>query len=103
VIPEVDLNDDDDDDEDNEVELKKSRKKGGKKDDYPLEVDTYGLPVIPDVEDLNLESKKCLIRTFLTKHYSQFLKLRIWIVDRLTSYVQGCAANNQRRLFLGPQ
>ncbi|KAG2046517.1 hypothetical protein BDR06DRAFT_977435 [Suillus hirtellus] len=48
---------------------KKSRKKGGKKDDYPLEVDSYGLLVIPDVTELNLESKKRLIRTFLTKHY----------------------------------
>lgn len=71
AIPEVDLNNDDDD---NEGEVKKSRKKEGKKDNYPLEVDTYGLPVIPDVEDLSLESKKCLIRTFLTKHYSQFHK-----------------------------
>ncbi|KAG1800350.1 uncharacterized protein HD556DRAFT_1305120 [Suillus plorans] len=62
----VDLNNDDDD---NEEEVKKSRKKGGKKDDYPLEVDSYGLPVIPDVTELNLESKKRLIRTFLTKHY----------------------------------
>ncbi|KAG2105109.1 uncharacterized protein F5147DRAFT_762008 [Suillus discolor] len=52
AIPEVDLNNDDDN---NEGEVKKSRKKGGKKDDYPLEVDTYGLPVIPDVEDLSLE------------------------------------------------
>ncbi|KAG2351352.1 hypothetical protein BDR07DRAFT_1386120 [Suillus spraguei] len=72
AIPEVDLNDDDDDDEDNEVELKKSRKKGGKKDNYSLEVDAYRLPVIPDVEDLNLESKKHLIWTFLTKHYTIF-------------------------------
>ncbi|KAG2030888.1 hypothetical protein BDR03DRAFT_1016675 [Suillus americanus] len=70
VIPEVDLNDDDDDDDkDDEVELKKSRKKEGKKDDYPLEVDAYGLLVILDIEDLNLESKKCLIQKFLTKHY----------------------------------
>ncbi|KAG2094198.1 uncharacterized protein F5147DRAFT_779049 [Suillus discolor] len=66
VIPEVDLNNDDDD---NEGEVKKSRKKGRKKDNYPLEVDSYGLPVIPDIKELNLESKKCLIRTFLTKHY----------------------------------
>lgn len=71
MIPDVDLNNDDDD---NEEEVKKSRKKGGKKDDYPLEVDSYGLPVIPDVTELNLESKKRLIRTFLTKHYSQFHK-----------------------------
>ncbi|KAG1720293.1 hypothetical protein EDB19DRAFT_2029931 [Suillus lakei] len=66
ILPEADLNDDDDD---NEGEVKKSRKKGGKKEDYPLEVDTYGLPVVPDVEDLNLEGKKHLIRTFLTNHY----------------------------------
>ncbi|KAG1893233.1 uncharacterized protein F5891DRAFT_986082 [Suillus fuscotomentosus] len=62
----VDLNNDDND---NEEEVKKSRKKGGKKDNYPLEVDSYGLLVIPDVTELNLESKKHLIRTFLTKHY----------------------------------
>ncbi|KAG1796931.1 uncharacterized protein HD556DRAFT_1306649 [Suillus plorans] len=66
VLPEVDLNNDDDD---NEGEVKKSRKKGRKKDNYPLEVDSYGLPVIPDVKELNLESKKHLIWTFLTKHY----------------------------------
>ncbi|KAG2111302.1 uncharacterized protein F5147DRAFT_772022 [Suillus discolor] len=64
---EVDLNDDDDNDDEGEV--KKSRKKGRKKEDYPLEVDTYGLPVILDAEDLNLEGKKHLIRTFLTRHY----------------------------------
>ena len=69
--PDVDLNNDDDD---SEGEVKKGRKKGKKKDEYPLEVDSYGLPVIPDVKELNLESKKCLIRTFLTKHYSQFYK-----------------------------
>ncbi|KAG2127670.1 hypothetical protein DEU56DRAFT_758557 [Suillus clintonianus] len=63
---EVDLNNDDDD---NEGEVKKSRRKGGKKDDYPSAMDSYGLPVIPDVKELNLESKKCLIRTFITKHY----------------------------------
>ncbi|KAG1717960.1 uncharacterized protein EDB91DRAFT_1090436 [Suillus paluster] len=62
----VDQNEDDDDDE---GDGKKSRKPRGKKDDYPLEVDTYGLPVIPDVQNLNLESKQHLIRTFLTKHY----------------------------------
>ncbi|KAG1747320.1 hypothetical protein EDB19DRAFT_1826080 [Suillus lakei] len=62
----VDLNNDDND---NEGEVKKGRKKGGKKDEYPWEVDSYGLPVIPDVKELDLESKKCLIRTFLTKHY----------------------------------
>ncbi|KAG1836782.1 hypothetical protein DFJ58DRAFT_846767 [Suillus subalutaceus] len=62
----VDLNNDDDD---SEREVKKGRKKGGKKDEYPLEVDSYGLPVILDVKELNLESKKHLIRMFLTKHY----------------------------------
>ncbi|KAG1723499.1 hypothetical protein EDB19DRAFT_1952121 [Suillus lakei] len=45
------------------------RKKGRKKDEYPLKVDSYGLPVIPDVKELDLESKKRLIRMFLTKHY----------------------------------
>ncbi|KAG1717620.1 hypothetical protein EDB19DRAFT_1839541 [Suillus lakei] len=66
VNTDVDLNNDDDD---SEGEVKKGRKKGKKKDEYPLEVDSYGLPVIPDVKELNLESKKHLIRTFLTKHY----------------------------------
>ncbi|KAG1821270.1 hypothetical protein DFJ58DRAFT_850059, partial [Suillus subalutaceus] len=50
VIPDVDLNNDDDD----------SRKKGGKKDEYPLEVDSYGLPVIPDVKGLTLRVKSVL-------------------------------------------
>jgi hypothetical protein len=71
VNSDVDLNNDDND---SEGEAKKGRKKGKKKDEYPLEVDSYGLPVIPDVKELNLESKKRLIRTFLTKHYSQFHK-----------------------------
>ncbi|KAG1738641.1 uncharacterized protein EDB91DRAFT_1249178 [Suillus paluster] len=62
----VDQNEDDDNDE---GDGKKSRKPRGKKDDYPLEVDTYGLPVIPDVQNLNLESKQHLIWMFLTKHY----------------------------------
>ncbi|KAG2087827.1 uncharacterized protein F5147DRAFT_658866 [Suillus discolor] len=66
VNSDVDLNNDDND---SEGEAKKGRKKGKKKDEYPLEVDSYGLPVIPDVKELNLESKKRLIRTFLTKHY----------------------------------
>ncbi|KAG1796732.1 uncharacterized protein HD556DRAFT_1306913 [Suillus plorans] len=51
----VDLNNDDNN---NEWEVKKSRKKGGKKDNYPLEVDSYGLPVIPDIEDLSLENSR---------------------------------------------
>ncbi|KAG2739730.1 hypothetical protein P692DRAFT_201811360 [Suillus brevipes Sb2] len=66
VNPDVDLNNDDDN---SEGEEKKGRKKGKKKDEYPLEVDSYGLPVILDVKELNLESKKRLMRTFLTKHY----------------------------------
>ncbi|KAG0703275.1 hypothetical protein DFH29DRAFT_998570 [Suillus ampliporus] len=61
----VDQNDDDDD----QGEGKKSRKRRGKKEEYPLEVDGYGLPVIPDASGLDLDSKKHLIRTFLTKHY----------------------------------
>lgn len=36
-----------------------------------MDLDIHGLPIIPAVEDLNLESKKSLIRTFLTKHYSK--------------------------------
>ncbi|KAG1732332.1 hypothetical protein EDB19DRAFT_1831350 [Suillus lakei] len=62
----VDLNNDDND---SGGEVKKGRKKGKKKDKYPLEVDSYGLPVILDIKELDLESKKHLIRTFLTKHY----------------------------------
>ncbi|KAG1817677.1 uncharacterized protein BJ212DRAFT_1480234 [Suillus subaureus] len=66
VNPDVDLNNDDDD---SEGEVKKGRKKGKKKDKYPLEMDSYGLLIILDVKELNLKSKKCLIRMFLTKHY----------------------------------
>jgi hypothetical protein len=69
VIPAVDQDNDDDGDD---VEGKESRMQRRKKDEYTLEVDTDGLPVIPDIEDINLESKKSLIRTFLTKHYSKF-------------------------------
>ncbi|KAG2075393.1 hypothetical protein BDR04DRAFT_1150201 [Suillus decipiens] len=46
-----------------------SIKKRRKKDEIALEVDTYGLPVIPDFEHLSLENKKSLIWTFLMKHY----------------------------------
>ncbi|KAG2113782.1 uncharacterized protein F5147DRAFT_770424 [Suillus discolor] len=63
----VGRNDDDDGNED--AEGKESRKQRRKKKEFILEVDAYGLPVIPDIEPLNLENKKSLIRTFLTKHY----------------------------------
>ena len=73
---EDDDEDDDDDDEDRDGlgkgKGKGSRRKSRKKDEYPLESDAYGLPVIPDFNDLSLESKKSLIRTFITKHYSKF-------------------------------
>ncbi|KAG2143564.1 uncharacterized protein EDB93DRAFT_1251979 [Suillus bovinus] len=62
----IDRNDDDDGNED--ADGKESRNQRRKKE-FTLEVDAYGLPVIPDIESLNLENKKSLIRTFLTKHY----------------------------------
>ncbi|KAG2106698.1 uncharacterized protein F5147DRAFT_653671 [Suillus discolor] len=67
VIPAVDRNDDEDGNEDGEG--KASRNQRRKKEEFALEVDTYGLPVIPDIKPLNLEDKKSLIQTFLTKHY----------------------------------
>ncbi|KAG2100191.1 uncharacterized protein F5147DRAFT_655632 [Suillus discolor] len=67
VIPAVDRNDDEDGNEDGEG--KASRNQRRKKEEFALEVDTYGLPVILDIKPLNLEDKKLLIRTFLTKHY----------------------------------
>lgn len=70
VMPAIDRNDDDDGNED--ADGKESRNQRRKKEEFTLEVDAYGLPVIPDIESLNLENKKSLIRTFLTKHYSKF-------------------------------
>ncbi|KAG1837565.1 hypothetical protein DFJ58DRAFT_734280 [Suillus subalutaceus] len=64
----VDRNDDEDGNE--EGEAKESRKQRRRKEEFALEMDTYGLPIIPDIECLNPENKKSLIRTFLTKHYS---------------------------------
>ncbi|KAG2148164.1 uncharacterized protein EDB93DRAFT_1250225 [Suillus bovinus] len=63
----VDWNDDEDGNEDGEG--KESRNQRRNKEKFPMEVDTYGLPVIPDIKPLNLENKKSLIWTFLTKHY----------------------------------
>ncbi|KAG1794696.1 hypothetical protein EV424DRAFT_1353802 [Suillus variegatus] len=63
----IDRNDDDDGNED--ADGKESRNQRRKKEEFTLEVDAYGLPVIPDIESLNLENKKSLIWTFLTKHY----------------------------------
>ncbi|KAG2073013.1 hypothetical protein BDR04DRAFT_1116555 [Suillus decipiens] len=63
----VDQNDDEDGNGEGKGE--QSIKKRRKKDEIALEVDTHGLPVIPDFECLSLENKKSLIRTFLTEHY----------------------------------
>ncbi|KAG2150342.1 uncharacterized protein EDB93DRAFT_1249912 [Suillus bovinus] len=62
----IDRNDDDNGNED--ADGKESRNQRRKKE-FTLEVEAYGLPVIPDIESLNLENKKSLIQTFLTKHY----------------------------------
>src|ERR1700709_1554873 len=87
VIPAVDRNDPDEDG--NEEEGKESRKQRRRKEEYALEVDTDGLLVIPDVDGLNLESKKSLIRTFLTRHYSKCHKSCIRRVDQATRYFLG--------------
>ncbi|KAG2056179.1 hypothetical protein BDR06DRAFT_1006291 [Suillus hirtellus] len=63
----IDQNNDDDGNKD--ADGKESRNPRRKKEEFTLEVDAYGLPVIPDIEPLNLENKKSLISTFLTKHY----------------------------------
>ncbi|KAG2048428.1 hypothetical protein BDR06DRAFT_1072547 [Suillus hirtellus] len=62
----VDQNDEDDNED---MGGKESGKHRRKKEEFALEVDAYGLPVMPDIEDLSLENKKCLIQTFLTRHY----------------------------------
>ncbi|KAG2094647.1 uncharacterized protein F5147DRAFT_657122 [Suillus discolor] len=66
VIPAVDQNDEDDNED---MGGKESGKHRRKKEEFALEVDAYGLPVMPDIEALSLEKKKCLICTFLTRHY----------------------------------
>jgi hypothetical protein len=58
-------------DQDEDEEGKGSRNQRRKKDEYPMDLDARGFPIIPAVDDLNLEDKKSLIRTFLTKHYSK--------------------------------
>lgn len=58
----------DDDSDDEEIKGRKMRRK---KDGYPLELDSYGLPIIPAFDRLNLETKKSLIRSFITSHYSK--------------------------------
>ncbi|KAG2143571.1 uncharacterized protein EDB93DRAFT_1251984 [Suillus bovinus] len=62
----VDQNDEDDNEDRRGKDSGKQRRK---KEEFALEVDTCGLPVIPDIEDLSLEKKKSLICTFLTRHY----------------------------------
>ncbi|KAG2130806.1 uncharacterized protein EDB93DRAFT_1255696 [Suillus bovinus] len=62
----VDQNDEDDNEDWGGKDSGKQRRK---KEEFALEVDTCGLPVIPDIEDLSLEKKKSLIHTFLTRHY----------------------------------
>lgn len=56
-------------DDDSDDEEGKGRKMRRKKDGYPLELDGYGLPVLPAFDKLNLDSKKSLIRSFITSHY----------------------------------
>lgn len=60
-----------DEDEDEDEEGSGSRKQRRKKDEYPMDLDNRGLPIIPAVDNLSLENKKSLIRTFLTKYYSK--------------------------------
>lgn len=77
-------------DEDEDEDSKDSRKQRRKKDEYPLDLDANGLPIIPAVDDLNLESKKSLIRTFLTRHYSKFSSSLIPLTNnRINDYNSG--------------
>jgi hypothetical protein len=52
--------------------LKTGGKKRTRKASYTLEVDDDGKPIIPDFSESNLESKKAIIRAFITSHYSTF-------------------------------
>jgi len=64
---------DEDDDETGDVkQLKTGGKKRIRKACYSLEMDDDGKPIIPDFSELNLETKKAIIRAFLTCHYSMF-------------------------------
>jgi hypothetical protein len=71
VIPGDNRQQPEDEDEDEDEEGSGSRKQRRKKDEYPMDLDNRGLPIIPAVDDLSLENKKSLIRTFLTKYYSK--------------------------------
>ena len=71
VLSAVDRNDEEGEDDIGIDGAEGGRKQKRKKGEFILEVDAYGLPVIPAFDSLNLESKKSLIRSFLTKHYSE--------------------------------
>ena len=77
VIPGDNRQQPDAEDDDEDEEGKGGRSHRRKKDEYPMDLDASGLPIIPAVDDLSLESKKSLIRTFLTKYYS---KLRFSVI-----------------------
>ncbi|KAG2073708.1 hypothetical protein BDR04DRAFT_1116066 [Suillus decipiens] len=96
MIPAVDQNDDEDGNGEGEGEGEQSIKKRRKKGEIALEVDTYGLPVIPDFEHLSLENKKSLIWTFLTEHY------RFWSQKSKTS-VPWSAVREAQNDFIEPK
>lgn len=45
------------------------------KPQYEFDEDRKGLPIFPDMDDLSLETKKGMIRSFLTIHYSKPLPI----------------------------
>jgi hypothetical protein len=38
---------------------------------HEFDLDRSGSPILPELEDLTLETKKSMIRSFLTTHYSK--------------------------------
>ena len=101
VVPGDNRQQPDAEDDDDDEEGKGGRNQRRKKDEYPMDLDARGLPIIPAVDDLSLESKKSLIRTFLTKYYSK-LHLSLILQSRTTAeFHQGFAANGPRHRFLG--
>jgi len=76
MTPPTNLDQGEDEDEDNDNEpIPRKVKSGGrrtKKDGYSLFEDEDGHPIIPDFSNSNLETKKSIIRAFLTVHYSMW-------------------------------
>jgi hypothetical protein len=66
----MDVEGEDDDETGDGRPLKTGGNKRARKASYSIELDDDGTPIIPDFSESNLDTKKAIIRAFLTCHYS---------------------------------